>query len=91
MLIEDAIGKRIPLAIAIALLLQAGTAVWWAASTEAEARYTQERIAALDAAAGRSAANQLGIIDRLARLEEQARGSGNALARIEARLGTGPK
>jgi hypothetical protein len=83
--IEELLSRRIPLALAAALLLQAGTAVWWAASHDAEARFENERIAALEQAVERSNDSQTLVIDRLARIEERLNAEAETLARIEKR------
>ncbi len=88
--IENLIGRRIPLAIVAALLLQAGTAVWWAASHDAEARFEDERIAALEQSLDRASENDVRMVERLARIEERVNGEAEALARIEKQLGTAP-
>lgn len=40
--------RRIPLAITAALLLQAGTAIWWAATTSAETQFQRESLTNLE-------------------------------------------
>jgi hypothetical protein len=89
-MIEETFNRRLPLAIAAALLLQAGTAVWWAASHDAEARFEDERLAALEQAVYRLDDNNTHLIERLARLEERTNAENEALTRIEKRLGTLP-
>ena len=85
--IEEFFNRRIPLALAAALLLQAGTVVWWAATHDAEARFEDERIAALELAVNRGNDNQTLMIDRLARIEERLNAEAQTLARIEKRNG----
>jgi len=88
MIMEDLLNKRVPLAILAALLLQAGTAIWWAAATDAEARFQQERTAHLEQASERAADGQTRLLDRLARIEERVNAENQSLERIEKQLGT---
>jgi hypothetical protein len=81
-------GRRIPLSIAAIFLLQAGTAIWWAASTEAETKFQQSRIGNLEQTSERAVDFQMQMNDRLARIEERMAAETQSLARIEKQLGT---
>ena len=79
--------RRVPLALAAALLLQAGTAVWWAATKDSDDRFHQQRIERLEAAMTQAKEGQAEVLERLARIEERVNAESASLDRIEKRLG----
>ena len=87
MTIDDLFGRRIPLALVAALLLQAGTAVWWAAGVENSGRFQQQRIDRLEEATAQTKEGQGQVMVRLARIEERANAQLAVLDRIEKQLG----
>ncbi len=88
MKLDEFFDHRVPLAIVAALLLQAGTAIWWAATTAAEQNFQQQRLESLETTVERGAENQMRLLDRLARIEERVSAEAEALDRIEKQLGT---
>jgi len=68
------IGK-LPIAVVVSLLLQAGLFIWWAAAMSArfDERLTQlqERTQRLELSLERSSESFAGVLDRLARAEEK--------------------
>jgi hypothetical protein len=87
MIVDDMNDRRVPLALVAALLLQAGTAVWWAATKDSDDRFQQQRIASLEQEAARAQEAQTQTIERLARIEERVGEEMAVLDRIEKRLG----
>jgi len=81
------LDRRIPLTIAALFLLQAGTAIWWAASKDTEDRMQAERVDDLAATMNEAADRQTQSLDRLARIEERLKAEDETLGRIEKRLG----
>ena len=64
--LDNLLDRRIPLAIATVFLLQAGTAIWWAATKDTEDRFQSERLGNLEQAAGKAADGNTQIVERLA-------------------------
>jgi hypothetical protein len=87
MTIDDLFDRRIPLAICAALLMQAGTAVWWASAKESDDRFQQQRIEHLEQTTSEMRDNETQILERLARIEERVNGEASVLDRIERQLG----
>lgn len=87
MTIEDLLDRRVPLAIIAALLLQAGGAVWWAATKDSDDRFHQQRIDRLETAMAQTREGQGEVLERLARIEERVNAESASLDRIEKRLG----
>lgn len=71
----DDMTKRLPAAVLVAVAVQAAAALMWAGGASA-------RIAALEARAERQGT----VIERLARLEEQALATRAAVERMERRM-----
>ncbi|WP_421863779.1 hypothetical protein [Parvibaculum sp.] len=70
-----AIDRRVPLAVILAILMQSAAALLWAGAAN-------ERLAGLEARTERIGE----LVERTARLEEQAKAANAALGRIEERL-----
>jgi hypothetical protein len=83
MTIEDLFDRRVPLAIAVALCLQAGGVVWWAASRDSDIHFQQRRIDRLEQAATETRTSQTEMLERLARIEERQIAETDLLQRIE--------
>ncbi|HUY68254.1 MAG TPA: hypothetical protein VMV79_03020 [Alphaproteobacteria bacterium] len=79
--------RHVPLAIVAALLMQAGTAVWWAAGKNEEVQYQEQRITVLETAMGQADDRQTRVLERLARIEERVDEEAGTLGRIEKQLG----
>jgi hypothetical protein len=86
MTIEDLLDRRVPLAIALALCLQGGGAVWWAAGRDADMRFQQRRIDRLEQSTTDNRTSETDILERLARIEERTMAASASLDRIEKRL-----
>jgi LPS O-antigen subunit length determinant protein (WzzB/FepE family) len=87
MAIDDFIDRRVPLAIILALSLQAGGVVWWAATKDTDDHFNQQRIDRLELAAVQSKEAQTEVLQRLARIEERVNAETSVLDRIEKHLG----
>ncbi len=87
MTLDDIFDRRIPLAIVGALLLQAGTGVWWAATKDSDDRFQQQHISELEQAMTQTKEAQSQVLERLARIEERMNGEKSVLDRIEKQLG----
>ena len=81
------IDRRVPLAIILALLLQAGTAVWWAATKDSDDRFHQQRIDRLEQVVTQTKEGQAEVTERLARIEERMNAEAELLQRIEKQTG----
>ena len=80
-------GRRIPLAICVALLMQGATAVWWAASKESDDHFQLQRIEHLEQSTSETRDTETQMLERLARIEERVNGEASVLDRIERQLG----
>lgn len=80
--IEDYLGHRVPLAVVIALIIQAGSVVWWAASRESDMRFLQERLAHAEIVATQTKEAQGQMLERLARIDERLNGVAVAVDRV---------
>lgn len=85
---EELADQRVPLAVICALLLQAGTAVWWAATKDSDDRFEQQRVSALTQEVAQTKEGQAQMIERLARIEERVNAELFMLGQLEKRLGT---
>lgn len=84
---DNFIDRRVPLAIVLALLLQAGGAVWWAATKDSDDRFHQQRIDRLEESAAQAKEAQAEVLQRLARIETRVDAEASVLDRIEKQLG----
>jgi hypothetical protein len=80
------IDYRIPMAVLLALLLQAATAVWWAATKDSDDRFHRHRIDRLEQDVQQTKEVDAQVLQRLARIEEHLNGEAAALERIERRM-----
>ena len=83
MTIEELFDRRVPLAMALALCLQAGGIVWWAGGRDADLHFQQRRIDHLEQSASDTRTSQTEILERLARIEERLTAEANLLDRID--------
>ncbi len=74
------IERRVPLGFIAALLLQAATAVWWAAGKDAQDMSRDRRLGAIEQQQQHTQNYEVQVIERLARLEAQGENT-NALLR----------
>jgi hypothetical protein len=82
--------KRIPVAIVLAILLQAATALWWASAKERDAFFLEQRVSGLESSASRATETQSQILERLARIEERLNAQILLLDRIDKRARFAP-
>src|SRR3546814_15995778 len=76
------LDRRVPLALILALTVQTGGIVWWAATLQANGEALQSRVEKLEA----QASSGLQIGERIARLEERLEGVRSDTGRIERLL-----
>lgn len=74
--------KEVPIALILALLLQTGGMVWWAATLQADNNALRDRVDILE----RQANNTIVVSEKLARVEERVEGMRSDLARMESLL-----
>lgn len=87
MTFEDLLDRRVPMALAIALCLQASGIVWWASARDADVSFQQRRIDHLEQAASETRTSQTEVLERLARIEERLTAEAAQLERIEKQRG----
>lgn len=63
------LDKRVPVALIVAIMVQTGTAVWWAAGQDATVANHSERLAKLEAQEDKVSDRMRSIEERLVRLE----------------------
>lgn len=85
--IEDLLDRRVPLAVAVAIVLQAGTVIWWAATKDTDSRFQEQRVSHLEDSVAQTKQGQTQILERLARIEERVSADGRVLDRIEKHIG----
>lgn len=71
--------RHVPLALVAGILLQAGIALWWAATQDSATRYQDLRLAALESRAESERQQGREMLDRLARIEERLRAQAGLL------------
>lgn len=76
------LDKRVPLALIVALLIQTGGMVWWAATIQAEGNAREARLVKLE----QQTANDRAVGERLARVEERLAAQGQDISNIERYL-----
>ena len=86
MTLDDLLDRRVPLAMALALCLQAGGIVWWVSARDSSAHFQERRIDHLEEAANETRASQSDILQRLARIEERQTAEAELLQRIDQNL-----
>lgn len=87
MSIENVFEQRVPLAIVIALFVQAAGVVWWISARDADVTFQQRRIDRLEQAANETRTSQTEMLERLARIEERVIAEAASLERIEKHMG----
>lgn len=80
------LDKRVPLALIVTLCLQTAGMVWWAATLSATVGTHDRRIASLEAADARHAAEAARVAEALARLDERLALQTEILREIRARI-----
>jgi hypothetical protein len=80
------IDRRVPVALMVTVLLQAGAVVWWASMTEAQDRFRDVRIHELEVHATHEVDRQEHILERLVRLEARSDTQLDILQQILQRL-----
>lgn len=80
------LDRRVPLGLIMALLAQAGSVVWWAASTAQQDRFQDTRLVQTELVLGRYASEQSAMIERLARIETRSEHQLEILKQIQKRL-----
>lgn len=82
----EAFVKRLPLALALAVVVQLATVVWWVAARDRDSFFMAQRVSVLEAGAAHVTDNQAQIIERLARIEERSQALMQGMDRIEKRV-----
>ena len=67
----DGLHPKLPLALLLGALLQAGGALWWAAQQGSAIRYDEVRLDAVETQLQGNAQLDRQLLDRLARIEER--------------------
>jgi len=80
------LDKKVPIALIGALLIQAGTIIWWASGLEGRMTSYDRRISANEAEISKTDSAQDTITERLTRIEERTSATNAMLTRIEAYL-----
>ncbi len=78
-------APRLDLALCAAILLQAATALWWAAGQGSTNRWQDTRLAALESRADSEQSQNQQVIDRLARIEERLIAQSSRLDQLKSR------
>ena len=84
--IGEALGRHVPVALLLALLVQGAGAVWWVAERERDHFFVERRVANLETAQTRVVDGHNLTLERLARIEAQMEGATKSLDRIEKQL-----
>jgi plastocyanin domain-containing protein len=80
------LDHKIPLALIFTLLIQAGTAVWWAANKESQDQFRDQRLQEIKTTLDKKDEHTLIVLQRLSRLEAFAEMHSDILRRIEANV-----
>jgi hypothetical protein len=80
------LDRRVPLALVLALFLQAAGAVWWASAKETQDHFRDRRLDEIEQHHSASGDRQVEMLERLSRLEAQGEAIASSLKRVEARL-----
>lgn len=88
MLAREGLLRRVPLSLFVALLLQAGSVVWWVSAHEREDAFHAQRLEIVETKQAQIEGAKNEIIERLARLEERLYGITISLERIEKQTST---
>lgn len=78
--------KRVPISLILALLIQTGSFIWWAAGVSFELRDHERRIMSVETFNTQVTVSLGGIGDRMARVEEKLSAQSDTLNRIETYL-----
>lgn len=71
--------KEVPIALILALLIQTGGMVWWAATIQAENVALRDRVVILE----QQAITNRAVSEKLARMEERVDGLRDGMTRVE--------
>jgi hypothetical protein len=91
MTIDELINRRIPQAVVAALVLQAGTVVWWAATRDSDIHFQQQHIDQLEQTVSQTKDAQEKILERLAQIEERVNDELFLLERMGKQRGASKK
>ncbi len=89
MTFEDLFDRRIPAAIALALVLQGSAVVWWASAKDSDVRFQQQRLDHLEQTVSDSRSAETEVLQRLARIEERVNDQSALLDRIDKQMTKG--
>lgn len=81
------LDRRVPIALILTLILQAGTAVWWASAKQQQDDFRDHRVEGVEQGMGKLHEGQAQIAERLARIEERQSSLLDMTRRIEQRTG----
>jgi uncharacterized protein HemX len=81
------LDKKVTVGLIVALMLHAGSVVWWASRTDERVEQHRQRIEKLEISDARLMETQERLIEKLARVEEKIGAQLDTLRRIEDRLG----
>lgn len=84
--IGEALGRHVPAALLLALLVQGAGAVWWVAVRDRDNFFVERRVATLEAAQTHMVDGQSLTLERLTRIETQMEAATKSLDRIEKQL-----
>lgn len=82
----EALGRHVPMALLMALLMQGATVVWWAAARDRDTFFMEQRVNTLDNSQARITDGQNRVMERLARIEQRLDDQTKILDRIEKQL-----
>ena len=77
---------HVPVALAFALLVQAGSIVWWTSAHDRNDAFNEQRVVVLETRVGRTDEIENQILQRLARIEERGDAQVRALDWIEKQM-----
>ncbi len=89
--LSGVLGKRVPLAVIVALLMNGATLVWWAAAKDRDGFFLEQRVSSLESGMARSMETQNQSLERLARIEERVNAQLAVLDRIERQMNAARK
>ena len=79
--------RRLPAALALALILQGSAVVWWASAKDSDVRFQQQRLDHVEQTVADTRSTQTELLQRLARIEERLNSQTVLLERIDRHSG----
>lgn len=76
------LDKRVPIALVLAIMVQTGGAIWWAASMQGRVTATEQSLSRLDARTNVTRVSQQTQAVQLGRIEEQIDGLRDDMGRV---------